>query len=136
MDPAIRTRLEDVKEDLLGMKLRVAGQILSYDAYTGMALLRDRDVVVIMDVSLCVGRSSTVWVREHLCAVTAIGYLERLSTALTVPVLPRHFPCASMDGSLVLRAILVAARPDLELGLWNASVDNNARKRGVRGNCI
>ncbi|KAJ7703067.1 hypothetical protein B0H17DRAFT_1326915 [Mycena rosella] len=92
MDPAMHTRLDAVTEDLLGMKLRVAGQVLAYDAYTGLALLRDRDAAVVVDVALCVSAWASEWVGEHLCTVTAVGYLERAPAGIGIPGLPKHFP--------------------------------------------
>ncbi|KAJ7091259.1 hypothetical protein C8R44DRAFT_417154 [Mycena epipterygia] len=124
MDPAIPTLLEDIGPDLLGKKLRVAGQALAYDAHTGLALLRSRNVAVMLDATQCVSAwAGRDWVGEHLCTVTAVGYLERAPTGLRVPALPLHFPATRIEEGLVLRALLVVARPELDMGLWRAGVE-------------
>ncbi|KAJ7287779.1 hypothetical protein C8J57DRAFT_1284891 [Mycena rebaudengoi] len=121
MDPAIPTRLHSVDEALVGKKLRLAGQVLAYDASTGLALLRERERAVVVDVALCVPGA---WTAEALGTVTAVGHLEWTDTA-RVPALPRHFPgplSVAADGRLVLRALLVSARADLDVDLWNTSI--------------
>ncbi|KAJ7178402.1 hypothetical protein C8R43DRAFT_1117793 [Mycena crocata] len=122
MDPTLRTRLDAVEDGLLGRKLRVAGQVLAYDAYTGLVLLRERDVAVLVDVSNCISAWSREWVGEHLCTVTAVGYLERAPPAVAIPALPKHFPPPRIDEGVVVRALLVAARAELELEMWNEAV--------------
>ncbi|KAJ6587049.1 hypothetical protein DFH09DRAFT_1308114 [Mycena vulgaris] len=130
MDPALLTRIDAVAENLVGMKLRVAGQVLAYDAYTGLAVLRDRDAAVVVDVALCVSAWASEWVGERLCTVTAVGYLERAPASeggMRVPTLPKHVPVPRIEAGLVLRALLVVGRPELDMGLWHSALlgDNN-----------
>lgn len=57
-------------------------RVLAYDAYTGLALLRERDAAVLVDVADCVSEWSKTWLRERLCTVTALGRLERAPVSL------------------------------------------------------
>ncbi|KAJ7783310.1 hypothetical protein B0H16DRAFT_1496283 [Mycena metata] len=119
MEPAMPTRLDAVGPDLLGVKLRLSGQVLSYDATTGLVLLWARDVAVLVDVSNCVS-AWTGWSKEHLAAVITAGYLERAPADVRVPGLPKHFPLPApkTDERVVLRALSVVAR-DVEADVWN-----------------
>ncbi|KAJ6594030.1 hypothetical protein B0H19DRAFT_1093415 [Mycena capillaripes] len=119
MEECVPTRLDAVAADKLGQKLRLTGQVLAYDAYTGVVLLRAGDVGVLVDASNCVS-AWTRWLKERLCMVLAIGYLERAPSNLRVPPLPEHFPLPAprVDDGLVLRAILVVAEADLEMENW------------------
>ncbi|KAJ7446191.1 hypothetical protein B0H11DRAFT_2085478 [Mycena galericulata] len=123
MDAGIHTRIEAVGEELLGKKLRVAGQVLAYDAYTGLAVLRAGDAAVVVDVTDCVSEWSKTWLQERFCTVTALGYLERAATGTRLPGMPKHVNRPRMDEGLVLRALLVKARADLEFEDWNAWMD-------------
>ncbi|KAJ7188106.1 hypothetical protein C8R46DRAFT_1241846, partial [Mycena filopes] len=116
MEPAIPTRLEAVGSDLLGVKLRLTAQVLSYDPSTGLALLWSRDVAVLVDVSNCVSAWAG-WVNERLCTVTAAGYLERAPADLRAPGLPKHFPlpAPNMDSSVVLRAVSVVDAKGMDM---------------------
>ncbi|KAJ7217922.1 hypothetical protein GGX14DRAFT_318098, partial [Mycena pura] len=128
MDPAIPTRIDAIADGFVGMKLRVAGQVLAYDAYTGLVILRARGAAVALDVADCVSAwpaRDREWLGEHLCTVTAVAYLERAPPELRVPALPRYVPAPRIVDGLVLRALLVAARTDLDLGLWQAGIEAN-----------
>ncbi|KAJ7045647.1 hypothetical protein C8F04DRAFT_1065580 [Mycena alexandri] len=90
MEPAMPTRLDAVGPDLLGVKLRLSGQVLSYDAATGLVMLWSRDVAVLVDVSNCVS-AWTGWSKERLVTVITAGYLERAPVGARCPwrVCPR-----------------------------------------------
>ncbi|KAJ7780533.1 hypothetical protein DFH07DRAFT_765072 [Mycena maculata] len=131
MEVAIPTRIDGVDAGLLGAKLRVAGQVLAYDARTGLALLRSGSggAGLLVDVAHCVSSWSKTWLGERLCSVIAVGYLERAPDGTVVPAGPKHVVAPRVDGQVVLRALLVSARPDLLGGLWGLGVemDNNNR---------
>ncbi|KAJ7497424.1 hypothetical protein FB451DRAFT_1211422 [Mycena latifolia] len=135
MDPALLTRLDALGEDLLGRKVRVAGQVLAYDAYTGLVLLRDRDAAVVVDVALCVSAWAADWVGEHLCTVTVLGYLERAPAGMRVPEGPRHVPAPRVDSKIIVRALQMVARAELDMALWNEAVgegdDSSYGREGV-----
>lgn len=102
MDEGVPTRLDHVAADKLGQKLRLTGQcvlsvgfcagaihrelhrVLAYDAYTGVVFLRTGDVGVLVDASNCVS-AWTGWLKERLCTVQAVGYLERALVGLRYP---------------------------------------------------
>jgi len=46
-----------------------------YEPVSGLLALVDGDRGILVDVSLCATPSST-WVREHLCQLVVLGYLE------------------------------------------------------------
>ncbi|KII92841.1 hypothetical protein PLICRDRAFT_103041 [Plicaturopsis crispa FD-325 SS-3] len=83
-DPAVPTRLLTIQahsaDAFLRRKLRVAGRMLSYDAQTGLALLCDRDIALLVDVSDCLDPyargSSGRWIREAKSNIVVVGYLE------------------------------------------------------------
>ncbi|KAJ6500022.1 hypothetical protein C8R47DRAFT_1110116 [Mycena vitilis] len=129
MEHGTPTRLDAVGADKLGTKLRLTGQVLAYDASSGVVLLRARDVGVLMDARNCVN-AWTGWLKERLCMVAAVGYLERAPPDLRVPALPDHFPVAAprVDKGLILRAILVVAERDLSSERWNEGQENSASR--------
>ncbi|KAJ7924943.1 hypothetical protein B0H13DRAFT_1976826, partial [Mycena leptocephala] len=136
MDSGTPTRLDAVAADKLGKKLRLTGQVLAYDAQTGMVVLRVRDVAVLVDASNCVS-AWTGWLRERLGTVSAVGYLERAPANLRVPVLPEHFAFRDLklDKGLVLQAILVVAASDLEMETFDLGTreeNNGSRKPANR----
>jgi hypothetical protein len=51
-------------------------RMLSYDAPSGLVLLLDRELAVLVDVSLCVDPWSSAWARERLGVIMVIGHLE------------------------------------------------------------
>ncbi|KIM92027.1 hypothetical protein PILCRDRAFT_810024 [Piloderma croceum F 1598] len=120
-EPATPTRLSAIGKDHTGCKLRVTGRMLSYDSMTALVLLQDEDTALLIDVSLCVDpKSSGRWIRERKDIVTAIGYLERSPTQLTIPDLPPYSAAPDIDPALVLRALLVQpVFPDVDMKLWN-----------------
>ncbi|KAF9024839.1 hypothetical protein BDZ89DRAFT_954413 [Hymenopellis radicata] len=72
-DSALPTSLADVKDSLVGRKLRVAGRLLSYDAITGTIIIVDGTIGLLVDVTSCLDS----WVRERLGTVMVIGDLQR-----------------------------------------------------------
>ncbi|KAJ7251560.1 hypothetical protein B0H12DRAFT_1119590 [Mycena haematopus] len=130
MESGVPTRLDAVTADKLGTKLRLAGQVLGFDAQTGVMLLWVRDVAVLVDASNCVN-PWTEWAKERLCTIEAVGYLEHAPTDLRVPGLPEHFPLPAprTDLGLILRAVLAVARRDLELDVWQKGQENNGSRK-------
>jgi len=122
VDTAVPTRLLSVTEALVGNKLRLAGRMLSYDSLTSLVLLQDQDVAVLVDVSLCVDKTSA-WVREKKCVVMVVGHLEESPTPLPIPVLPAYAPAPVIDPHIVLRALVVTSGADLDMRLWNGAIE-------------
>ncbi|KAG7446229.1 uncharacterized protein BT62DRAFT_104840 [Guyanagaster necrorhizus] len=122
-DTAAPTRLAVVEERLVGQKVRLAGKLLSYDPVTGLGILLDHDAAVLVDVSLCVDHWSGAWVRERLGGIMVIGHLEKSDEELPIPTIPSFAPTPALDPHLFLRAILVIKAGDLDLEIWNLSIE-------------
>jgi len=94
-DSASRTRLCKISDDLVGRKLRVAGRlncvlrslhgyvltealyrVLSYDFTTGLIVLVDGANGLLVDISLSLDSQTSVWARDRLSTIMAIGDLE------------------------------------------------------------
>ncbi|KAF7321641.1 Velvet domain-containing protein [Mycena kentingensis (nom. inval.)] len=136
MDSATPTKIDGIQEELLGRKLRVAGQVLAYDPYTGIALLRASPggKAIALDVGECVGAwpaGNREWLSEHLTTATVIGYLER-RTDLKLPALPRHVSAPRMVDGMALNVLLIVSSPELDLGLWESGIDALARVAAQR----
>ncbi|KAF8210408.1 hypothetical protein K438DRAFT_1809639 [Mycena galopus ATCC 62051] len=114
----------------LWKEIHGGNRVLAYDAQTGVVLLWARDVAVLVDASNCVN-GWTQWVKERLCMVEAVGYLEHAPPDLHVPGLPEHFPLTEpkVDEALILRAIMVVARRDLEMDIWKEGAENNGSRK-------
>ncbi|KAJ7346756.1 hypothetical protein DFH08DRAFT_869222 [Mycena albidolilacea] len=133
MENGVPTRLDTVTADKVGRKLRLAGQVLAYDAETGVVLLWARDVAALVDASNCVSAWGVAeWLKERLCTVEVVGYLEHAPADLRVPPLPDHFPLTApqVDEGIIMRASLVVARRDLSLSVWKEGQENNGSRRG------
>ncbi|KAJ6499171.1 hypothetical protein C8R45DRAFT_981409 [Mycena sanguinolenta] len=130
MENGVPTRLDAVAADKLGTKLRLAGQLLAFDAQTEVILLWERDVAVLVDASNCVS-PWTQWVKERLCTIQVVGYLEHAPADLRVPLLPDHFPLVAprVDERLILRAVLAVATRELDLDVWKEGTENNGSRR-------
>ncbi|KAK0225965.1 hypothetical protein IW262DRAFT_727672 [Armillaria fumosa] len=126
-DTATPTRLAAVEERLVGQKLRLAGKLLSYDPIAGLGILLDHDAAVLVDVSLCVDHWSGAWVRERLGVIMVIGYLEKSDEELPIPTIPSFSPAPALDPRLFLRAILATKAGDLDLDIWNKSIEALAK---------
>ncbi|KAL0953753.1 hypothetical protein HGRIS_004942 [Hohenbuehelia grisea] len=121
-DSAIPTRIASINDTVVGHKLRVAGKILCYDPLSARALLLDKDIALLVDVSLCLDRWSSSWIRERLAPVMIIGHLEAVDTRLPLPELPDHALPPLVNQDIYLQALLVIATPTLDLTLWNQSI--------------
>jgi len=119
-DFAKRTRLCRVSTQLTGRKVRVAGRLLTYDLGSGLAVLLDGPHGLLVDLTLVLDAKSNDWAHERLTTVTAIGHLEALDVPLQSQIGPTHSVACKISQHLILRAILVVASSDLDLGLWNA----------------
>ncbi|KAF8345947.1 hypothetical protein F5887DRAFT_964242 [Amanita rubescens] len=121
---AIPTRIRSLDQNAVGRKVRVAGRILSYEPTSGLAILLDGEQGIIVDVSLCVDRSSSSWTRERLCLAMVVGYVETTPMEVAIPTIPAHAPAPRIDGRMVVRAVLVTGCADLELDVWNAAIED------------
>ncbi|KAF8919752.1 hypothetical protein CPB85DRAFT_1429242 [Mucidula mucida] len=114
-DSALPTSLADVKDSLVGQKLRVAGRLLSYDAITSTIIIVDGTIGLLVDVSSCLDS----WVRERLGTVMVIGDLQRNEDQAPAPEVSR----TSVDTRLVLRAIHVGnCGGIIDLEEWNSGI--------------
>jgi hypothetical protein len=59
--------------------------MVSYDGLTGLALLLDEEIGVLVDVSLCLDNWPE-WGNETKGAVMVIGYLERSPVCASLPI--------------------------------------------------
>ncbi|KAF4567504.1 hypothetical protein EYR40_006507 [Pleurotus pulmonarius] len=123
IESAVPTKLDLVGHHLNGHKLRVAGKVLCYDPTSALLLLVDKETALLIDVSLCVDRWSGPWLRERLATAMVMGHIEILEKQLPIPTLPAFAPAPSVDPQVVLRAVLVVHTPELDLALWNDSMD-------------
>ncbi|KAJ7647203.1 hypothetical protein FB45DRAFT_1100144 [Roridomyces roridus] len=129
MQPALLTRIDSVTQELLGKKLRLAGEVLAYDATTALVILRARArdggegwAGVLVDVSDCVSQWSKPWLRERFCKVTTVGYLERAADT-RLPEMPPHVRLPGvLDCGLVVRALLVSSARDLTMETWDEAI--------------
>ncbi|KAF8893989.1 hypothetical protein BD779DRAFT_1669499 [Infundibulicybe gibba] len=124
-DAATPTRLASISGVLDGKKLRIAGRMLSYDSSTGLVLLLDQDVSVLVDVSLCIKPWSSSWVRERLSTLMIIGHLEVSTEEFPIPTIPSFAPIPVVNPKLILRALLVIHAVDLDLEKWNAVIEED-----------
>lgn len=119
---------------------------MCYDSTTGFILLCDKDDALLVDVTLCLDRSASIWVQDNFCSIQVIGHLEkcsasisttsdmlvislifgdyRLQKELVAPALPPHLiKLPKMDTRFVLRAIRVIPTFDVEQSTWNKLAD-------------
>ncbi|THU99126.1 hypothetical protein K435DRAFT_855948 [Dendrothele bispora CBS 962.96] len=140
-DSATPTRIDSIQDALVGQKLRLAGRrventrllnfvsinftlrMMCYSGESGLIVLEYKNKAVMVDVSLTVGPSSR-WVNEKFNTVMVIGHLEQSTIALPVPEMPTYANAPQIDPHLVLYAILAIPAFDLDLGLWNSTIEN------------
>jgi len=122
-DPAIPTRISSINKVLSSQKLRIAGRLLSYDDKSGLILVMDGHEAVLVDVSLCVGRWSSDWIREYLSQIMVVGYLDKSVEALPIPTIPKYIPAPVVDPMLVIRALFVVEARELDMDAWNAGIE-------------
>ncbi|TFK98889.1 hypothetical protein BDV98DRAFT_571914 [Pterulicium gracile] len=127
-DPAYATRLSSVPEYSVGSKVRVAGRILSYDSSNVTILLVDGRIGIRINVSLCLADDSHAWLSSKLAQVMIIGHLEQPDVSNMPPRTAKNglFDVTIVQ-SVVMNAILVNPVPELDIGLWNASLDEMER---------
>ncbi|KAJ7658610.1 hypothetical protein DFH06DRAFT_1327188 [Mycena polygramma] len=121
MESAKLTRLDSIVVNMVGNKLRVAGQVLAISPYTGIIILRAGAAALLVDASSCFP-PAVEWSREWLCTVSIVGYLELTPPGLDLPRMPRR-ACPNLDSELILGAILVEAQPGLNLETWNKGLE-------------
>ena len=116
--------------------------LLSYDIATALILLFDKDQAVLVDISLCIDFSSGSWAQERLGVLMVIGHLETSAVKfslearrhinahgypfkeqLPIPTIPAYAPAPVIDPRLVFRALRVIQATDLDLDLWNLSIE-------------
>lgn len=103
----------------ISQKLRVAGQLRLYDPETSVICLSDDDVILLVDISMCIaGLHSCRWLHEENTIVMVVGYLEKL-----------ELPEDSDIPPMVLRALFVRERRDLDLDVWNKAIEVHQQRR-------
>lgn len=131
--------VDGISDAHVGRKVRVAGRMLTYDPELALVLLYDAECALLVDVQLCIhaeallappedrttdaGRSGgdsdagrlVRWARERKSYVWVLGHLER-TQPLAIPELPAFCPRPRIDPGRVLRAVIVARAPGLDVG--------------------
>jgi hypothetical protein len=102
--------------------------MLSYDGLTGIMLLADEDRAVLVDVSLCVEE----WARERKGIVMVVGYVERVEEAIAIPQLPAYCAAPWVDAEIVIRGVLVIECSELDMKLWNESIEEREIELSIR----
>ncbi|TFK73962.1 hypothetical protein BDN72DRAFT_833943 [Pluteus cervinus] len=123
LESAILKPLVSLDKNLVGTKLRVVGRLLAYDLSTAYALLLDDGIAILVDTTWCLEPRFSTWVKEPLCTLMVIGYLEASEVELPVPSIPGHAPAPQVDCYLVLRALLVMKAEDLDLTFWKRETE-------------
>ncbi|KAJ3554929.1 hypothetical protein NM688_g2849 [Phlebia brevispora] len=114
-DCALVVPISALKPELLTHKLRVAGRVQAYDSMNGIIIIKDgeTDDELLVDVSLCLTPFKTYpWLQERNTAVMAVGYLEAYDGEVESYRKP----------SMILRAILLKERDELDLKLWSEAI--------------
>ncbi|KAI5116140.1 hypothetical protein M0805_006321 [Coniferiporia weirii] len=122
--PALPVLISSLNSSLLDQKLRVAGRFLSYDYESQLLLIQDEashaclvDVTLVLEAML-----AQPGLRESKATVTISGYLERVEDELPIPTIPAFVDAPMIDSNLVIRAIVLAPSPDLDLAFWRESI--------------
>ncbi|CAL1707765.1 unnamed protein product [Somion occarium] len=125
MEPALPTKLSEIPQKNIPLKVRVAGRVSSYDVKSATMVLRDEDESVLIDISLCLDPfKSYSWLRETNAPVMVVGYLER------VPVSRKTRTKGQLLDStkdIILRALLVREANDLQFSLWYQAIEERQR---------
>ncbi|KAK7466458.1 hypothetical protein VKT23_005179 [Stygiomarasmius scandens] len=125
------TRIDAIQDALVGQKLRLAGRMMCYSEESGLILLVYKHKAVLVDVSLAIGPFSH-WVNDRFITVTVVGHLEKSPTPLIIPTMPNHAPAPNVDTCLVLNAVLATPVVDLNLDLWNSTIDMISEKKVIQ----
>ncbi|KAF9049855.1 hypothetical protein BJ165DRAFT_1401695 [Panaeolus papilionaceus] len=126
---ARRVRLSKVDESLEGEKIRVVGRVLSYDAQDGVVLLIDESHGLLVDISLALDERAGLWATEKLSKVMLIGRIERVIGDIPKSMVPGRGSGLQMREKLVLRAFLATKVDDLDLKVWNATVEEEEKTK-------
>lgn len=128
-------RLSSITPRLVPRKVRIAGRLILYDAKSSLLLVADGGNALFVNASLCLNpRCSYSWLSESNTIVCALGYLEQLTDPIPIPTIPYHAPAISVDPYLVLSALLMDEKPDLDLDLWNSIAEKMERHLNIVSN--
>ncbi|KAF8056317.1 hypothetical protein FPV67DRAFT_1457003 [Lyophyllum atratum] len=101
----------------------------AYDSMMAMILVMDGDQGVRVDVSLYIDPDAGVQVYRDLgLNVAVMGNVEMSPDPLLIPAVRPGWKMPSVDPKLVVRALLVDPRHSLDLGLWNAAVEEREKE--------
>lgn len=97
---------------------------------------------VLVDASLCINPFDSRWVRDELGILEVVGNVEAVDVMRAFPpflcritlfligpqmdfdppLIPAHIKVEVCEVSVLVRALLVVPRPDLDLDVWDSSV--------------
>lgn len=101
-------------------------------------MIDDEGTPLLVDISLCLsGDASFPWLREKNTIVMTMGYIDVVD--MIVEDVSRNFAANPLSvnliqdmepvPTLILRALVVTERPELDLDIWNSAIDAFRQKR-------
>ncbi|KAF9518430.1 hypothetical protein BS47DRAFT_1338363 [Hydnum rufescens UP504] len=124
IDHAVPVRVSDISEESVGCKVRLVGRVLVHDVKTHFMFLASPSHSLWVDASVCfdpMDTASVPYLVQYNSPVMIIGYIEQNEVSIPPPYLESRPP--AHHSSVLCRAILSRPCPNLDLELWDRSLE-------------